>query len=359
MNPRRALALAALAALAAAGCGRRERLELPGGDSALVQRPDSAAVVVREAQRAWEAPGGGEAAARASARALALVLAARPAATWAERARGFLDSLGVGAEVADAGCVLAVNFFSRSDPGAGSWPWLFWCEGDGLDGQPVEGRSLRLLRAASRGLAAGVAAKPARAGQPPPAVALLFDRRAASGSEPLVMTWLRRGRAWEVVQSLGPDSLGGAGTGDFEAAGDSLTLVTRTYRASRGFAECPTCPHVYHVRRFGWGPGGFTRLEDREVPSPYSAFVRFVQALAAGDRAAAEARVTDPGIALAAERAGFGSARGLWRVAPATAETATSMVFLRGAAETYRVRFVPVGADWRIDGIEATERRVE
>jgi hypothetical protein len=348
-----ACALAALALVA--GCGRRSRVEYHGSDSLARAQLDSAAIAVRTAQQAWDAPGGGPEAARLTAGALARALGGTPPDRWEGRAREFLDSLGVGAEIAAAECAVAVNLFSRADPAAGSWPWLFWCGAKGAEAQAVEGRTMRLQQLVSRGLPA----RPAKPDTPTPLVAALFDRRGALGPEPFVMVWSLRGGRWDIVQTLGPDSLGGAGSGDFEPADDGALLVARTYRTSRGFDECATCPHAYRVHRFAWGPTGFTRLDQTEVASPYTTFVRFVQALAADDLFTAEMLVTDRYLAEAARRADFGTARGLWRVAPATDETATSMVFLRGATEAYRVGFVLRGGEWRIDAIQVTERGVE
>lgn len=350
------LALLALAGLVvlASGCGRRRQVEFPVSDSLATATSDSSAIRVRGAQQAWEVAGGGEAAARASAAVVASMLPPELPEDWASRTQGFLDSLGIGAEIAADGHAMAVNFFSRSDPADGSWPHLFWNGRRGVESGPLAGGSMRLLALASRGLAAPAGADSAGA-----AVALLFDRRARLGSEPYLMLWSRRAGRWDVAQTLGPDSLGGAGTGEFVAGPDTLALVTRTYRTSRGFDECPTCPHVYRVRRFAWERDGFVRRSDEEAPSPYSTFVRFVQALQADDRAAAEALVSDHALADAARRQGLGQARGLWRVAPSTDETARRMVFLRGTTEAYDVVFVQSESGWRIDGIETTPQRLE
>jgi hypothetical protein len=52
-------------------------------------------------------------------------------------------------------------------------------------------------------------------------------------------------------------------------------------------------------------------------------------------------------------------ARGIWRVAPATDESATDMVFFRGQQEAYRVSFDSRGGDWVITGIVPTASSVE
>jgi hypothetical protein len=247
-----------------------------------------------------------------------------------------------------------VNFFSRADPTSGSWPYLFWCGAHGPEWQAVEGRSMQLMHLATRGLREGGVRDSV-----PPAAAVLFDRRASLGSEPLLMVWTRRGASWDVVQTLGADSLGGTGTGEFEERGDSLLLVTRTYRPSRGFAECATCPHVYRIRWFAWQRDGFARVNEQEVASPYSTFVSFAQALMAGDRGSAEALVTDRALVDVALQMGLGQVKGLWRVAPAADETAAHMVFLRGTAEAYDVEFALRGTAWLIRGIRTAERQVE
>ncbi len=349
------LACACAALLASAsGCGRRPHVEYPAGDSLSTARLDSTVILTRQAQQAWDAPGGGEAAARASARALGLALAAAAPEDWTARAQVFLDSLGVGMELAGGRCALAVNFFSRADPAAGSWPYLFWCGPRGPESQPLEGRSMRLLQLASRGLRADGARDSV-----PPAVALLLDRRAPVGSQLYLVVWTRNPQGWEVAQTLGPDSLGGAGTGDFETRGDTLMLVTRTYRTNRGFEECTTCPHIYRVRRLAWGRDGFVVQSEEESPSPYSTFVRFIQALVTNDRTTAEALVSDRSLVEVARREGFAQSRGLWRVAPATDETATHMVFLRGAGEAYDLQFALTGGEWLVSGIQPTDHKVE
>jgi hypothetical protein len=51
--------------------------------------------------------------------------------------------------------------------------------------------------------------------------------------------------------------------------------------------------------------------------------------------------------------------KGVWRIAPATDETPTRMVFFRGESEAYRVEFESLGDEWVISGFEAVPRTVE
>uniref|UniRef100_A0A832MJ38 Uncharacterized protein n=1 Tax=Eiseniibacteriota bacterium TaxID=2212470 RepID=A0A832MJ38_UNCEI len=357
---RLALAAAFAAALAAtAGCGRG-RFEPVRGDSTRTTSPDTFAVLARDALARWEA-GDGESAARATAALLLADLRARtrtePGFAWRPRAEAFLDSLGVGAEVAADPCAMIVNFFSRSAPDRGSWPWLFTCGAKGIDAQPVEGGGLRLVAVAGRGLH-GEPPRPAGAR----GVAALYARRGGAGLQPMLFAWAQKknGGPWEVVQSLGPDSLGGTGTAEFAPGDTAVTLTARTYRPTPRFEECATCPHVYRVHRFAWSGPGFVRVEERTVPSPYATFVRFATAVAVGDDEFALEQTTGREVLEAARRFQFGANRGAWRVAPATDESARFMVFMRGRQEAYRVTFESLGPDeFRIAAIEPAPPPIE
>jgi hypothetical protein len=192
-------------------------------------------------------------------------------------------------------------------------------------------------------------------------IAALFARTKSGRQEPYLFLWTRKpsGAHWKVAQTLGPDSLGNLGTGEFQASADTgIDFVARTYRTPKGWDECVTCPHVYQTHRFRWGTVGFERAEDRDVPSSYTTFVRFVEELA---RAAPEAvrRVSDPGLVDLAVRLGLGQSKGTWRIAPATEEAGAELTFFRGAQEAYRVTFVPNGQDWSIATIAPVSRTAE
>jgi hypothetical protein len=359
------LAVMLLAALGATigvvlpGCSRQPRFVPSSADSSLAVSGDSLAERVRILNERWSAPGGGEEAARLTAqvllRDLRVRLAADPQGSWEGRARVLLDSLDVGAEFASAGCALAVNFFSRSDPTTGSWPWVFWCGGTTVQAQAVEGAGMGLAGLAARGLSAGVDGS-----GDAPGIAALFARRAGSGQQPLLLTWRIAQERLELAQTLGPDSLGGVGTGAFGTPGDSgVVLTTRTWKPTPRFDECATCPHVYHERRFRWGLAGFERLADALVPTPYVTFVQLIQALTVDDRDGALERVTRPALVEAARRAGWATVRGSWRAAPGSEERSDELVFYRGLDEAWKVRFERQGASWRVDAFEATTRVIE
>ena len=356
---RRALA-AAIAALALAGVGCQRRVQLlpRDGDSTATSLADSATSLLRVAQSGWES-GDDEAAAAASARALQADLLGRAPIEWTHRADFLLDSLGIGADFADAPCVLVVNFFSRSDPESGAWPYLFWCGDDGIEMQGIEGRGQRVQQVVARGLG-GAVVSDADSGR---AVAVLFSRRATSGAAPLAMTWsydARRPKRWRLSQSLGADSLGGFGTGDFEAVSDTIVyLVARTYRAPAGFQECTTCPHLYMTHRFRWRTGGFVRVSDETAPSTYATFVHFIQALTAGDAQTAQSFVTDPGVVAEAQRFDWQHPKGAWRTAPSSEESPLRLMFYRGQQESYLVRFESRGGNWLISGFDSVPRNVE
>jgi hypothetical protein len=340
------------------GCARKPRFVPVKPDSSLVAAGDSLAEQVRVLQRRWAAPGAGEEAARLTAELLLgdlrMRLAREPRLSWEQRARTLLDSLDVGAEFASDGCALFVNLFSRSDPSAGSWPWVYWCAGDTIRGQQVEGEGMSVVALASRGLD----------GEPPgppgaPGIAALFARRGPGGQQPLMLVW-RVDERLDLAQTLGPDSLGGVGTGTFGNEADTLvTLTTRTWRPTARFDECATCPHVYRTRRFEWAPGGFHRVEESVIPSPYVTFVRLIHALAAGDHSGALRYLTRPGLVESAYRAGWGMAGDAWRAAPGSQAAGSEMVFYRGASEAWRVRFHRVGGEWLVDGFEPTTRIIE
>ncbi len=355
--PMRLAALAGLAsvmlALGVGGCGRKTDLSHLRGDSNQGLSPDSTAALAREVQDRWDS-GMGEDASMLSARLLALTLSAVDPPQWPSRARSMLDSLAVGADVAGAQSALVVNFFNRANPEAGAWPYLFWQGENGVRQQALDGRGMHLSAVAARGLAVGE--------NRPASAAALFGRRTGGGQQPLLMVWShqRRDDPWKLVQSLGADSLGAVGTGEFETRDTTLTLVTETYRATRGIDECATCPHAYRRRVFVWGPKGFEKIEESEVPSPYATFVHFLQALTSGEPQQAERWTADRELVDRARRLGWDEpSRGTWRVAPETDERARDMVFFRGSEEAYRVEFTQRDGGWVIQNFDATSRSVE
>jgi len=351
------LALLGLGLVGTPGCGRAKYKPLPA-DSTTALSVDSLAVAARDAQSQWDG-GDPETAARLTARIVLADLRARAAQTptldWGARAAALIDSLNFGAEVQSDPCVMVVNLFSRSDPDRGSWPWLFSCGPRTIDTQAIEGKGLKILAVTGRALGAAIADSSA-----PPGVAALFGRRAAGGYQPLLMTWKRgRDSHWTLDQTLGPDSLGAFGTGDFDHGDSTVVLTVRSYRPTPRFEECPTCPHVYHEVRLAWLATGFVRLDERMLPSPYATFVRFTTAMSVGDRDMAATLVSETHWVDEASRLQFGAQLGPWRVAPATDENAREMVFLRGKQEAYRVTFAPRSGDWVIDGITPTSTSIE
>jgi hypothetical protein len=367
-----------LIAFAAGACSRVSHVPSATPDSLHAVRPDSLAMMARDVQAMWEAGNAQEDAARASAALLLADFGSRPSSQWEHRSHLLLDSLAVGAEIVAAPCILAVNFFERANPESGSWPWLFWCGDKKPHMQPIEGKGLHLQAAAvpplrviapvtaptvipfapAKSAAGGAAASAAPA---PTAVAVFFQRRAGTGQEPLVMVWghAKRDDPWNLTQTLGADSLGGIGTGEFAPNDTSLDIVTRTYQATRGFSECATCPHLYRTRRFRWNGTEFSKVADQIVSTPYATFVLFISALSVDDRDAAGKLVTDGSLVDRARKLDWGKPTGVWRIAPATDETPGSMVFFRGSSEAWRVQFAPQGTDWRISGFDVVPRSIE
>jgi hypothetical protein len=337
-----------------AGCSRKVDFSALRG-----RHPDTEAVddttlaLARDTQARWDA-GSGDDAAQLNARLLAHDLASHDADHWAARARFVLDSLAFGADIGDAPGVLLVNFFNRADPDQGAWPYLFWQVDRKLRQQALDGRGLHLDAVVSRGMAAGDTR--------PSAIAALFGKRAAGGQQPLLMIWTRppKDDAWTLAQTLGADSLGAMGSGDFVVRDTSVELVTHTYQGTRGYEECASCPHVYRNRHFAWGPNGFAETAEAEVPSPYVSFVHFTQALSLDDYSLAARWAVDPSLVDRARRLEWGSGtRGSWRLAPDTDENATEMVYFRGKEEAYRVQFTQRGTEWLIQNFDVTTRSVE
>lgn len=335
-------------AIVVAGCDRTPQLVPAAADSTATG--DSLAILTRIAGERW-ADGKGDEAAVASARVLRMRLAADPAVVWSDRSRTLLDSLGIAAEVAGFDRFVAVNLFSRTEVDGPTWPHLFWFEDGTVRMQVIEGRAMRLMGANARRFEDGAATDSSQ-------VAVLWGRKVASGVQPLLLTWRHAaGGRWDLAQTLGADSLGGTGRGEF--VGEDL--VTRTWRATPYFDEnCANCPHVIRERRFEWGPDGYTRISDSIVPSPYATFTAFIHALASADRESAERLVVDPSLIEFAQRYEWHDpALGRWRAAPGSDLSASELVFFRGRQDAYRVSFQSRGNGFVVLGFEAVPRSVE
>ena len=352
-SPALAVVALSLVALSLPACTRRPKFVPLAADSSAVA-VDSLAVFAREAAQRWES-GDEEKGADASARVVHEALRLRPTAPWSDRTRAVLDSLGIAAEISGDDRAMVVNLFSRSEPEGRSWPYLFWRGDAGVRHQGIDGGGLHLGEVATLGFAG--AAAPRESAQ----TAVLWGRRVGGGQQPLLMVWrYARGGRWDLLQTLGADSLGGTGTGEFSVTDSSTEMTVKTFRPTPYFDECATCPHVYHERRFLWGGGGFMRLDDRLVPSPYSTFAALVSALVAGDRPRASRFVVDPSLIDFARHLEWNlPGRGRWRAAPETDESAIQMVFFRGQGEAFRVTFEAREGDWVIAGFEPTVRSLE
>ncbi len=339
--------------LVLAGCSRGKPALVPASADSSGGAADSFAMHVRDAQERWDA-GEADAAANATAQVLFEAIRRRPEGPWADRTRGLVDSLGFGAEVAGDDKIALVNVFSRSNPEGPSWPHLFWRDEHGPREQHVEGSGLHLHALATWRFDAGLARDSSQ-------TAALWSRRAGAGQQPIVMVWsMASGGRWDLLQTLGPDSLGGVGTGAFAVGDSAVELTTRTFKPTPYFEECATCPHVMRERRFRWSDTGFSRLDERLVPSAYATFTGFVQALVSGDQERAELFVVDPMLVEFAKRYAWDQpTRGRWRVAPATNESAAEMVFFRGPSDAFRVTFEAREGTWRVAGFEQTNRAVE
>jgi hypothetical protein len=350
------LAMVVLASMAAGvGCDRTPRFKTQGADSLAAIPADSFEVMVQQVREAWESSEPDPGTAGMTARIVLDDLRLHPDRPVAPRVRSFTDSVGLGAEVAGTADLAAANFFARSDPTAGAWPFLFWREESGPRVRALEGSGMRLLDlAVSPGSSEGAAARPDR-------IAVLFARMGASGQQPLAFVWSRKPKAgdWTLEQSLGPDSLGGSGTARFERSGSTATLVAHTWQPSAGFTECPTCPHVYRTRTFAWGEDGLHSVAEDSESSAYQTFVEFVHALQVGDRDYANGLVEESSLVDAALGYEWQRSKGQWRAAPGTDEGDRDIVFFRGNQEAYRVRFSERGGRWLIASFDPTSRSIE
>lgn len=330
-------------------CDRTPKLVPEGPDTLAVTPADSTVVFMQRAQRLWEERRA-EDAAFLTAAVLHADLRWRPPDTWESRAAALLDSLNVGVEVKSSKCAVFVNMFSRADPLGSSWPFVFWCSADTIEHELLEGRGMRLLDALTRGLPGSVEGQ---------GLAVLYGRHGPAGDQPVLIVWRPDDGGWSVVQTLGPDSLGGTGTGRFETFDFATDLVTRTYSVPDGFQECPSCPHVNRERRFRWQRQRFVSISESVTETPYAAFVRFIQALRGADYVGAMNHVSDRQVL---ERAmHFGWARSLepWRAAPGTNDRANQMVFFHGQLEAYKVWFEPFGERWVLSSVDTTTRTLE
>jgi hypothetical protein len=339
--------------LALAGCDRSPRFKGAEADSTAAVPADSNAIYVQMAQQGWSDPDGADEAADLSARVVLQTLRNQPSEPMADRARELIDSLGFGAETAGNRGFVVANFFSRSNPSAGSYPYLFWRDGGATRYQSLDAAGMRLggaVQEPSDNPAAGVR------------IAVLFTRLNPNGQQPFAFVWQRPADAasWRLAQSLGPDSLGALGSARFvESSAGGTAMVSRATLPARGFDECAGCPHILRVRNFRWGPAGLVVESEELERSPYYAFVQLIQALTTSNRDEALRWVADPSIADAAIGSGWGTSKGLWRLAPGSSPNARELLMFRGSQEAYRVHFAPQGDSWVVTGFEATNRSIE
>jgi hypothetical protein len=343
----------ALAALTAWGCDRTPRFRPAEADSTGAVPADSGAIYVQMARERWEDPEQGEEAADLTARVLVQDLRNRPDEPIVRRTRSLLDSLAFGAEVAGGESFVVTNLFARSNPSAGSIPYLLWRDGEATRLQSLEAAGMRLV---------GALAAPGSDDPQGSRIAVLFTRQGPAGQQPFVFVWQRppEASAWRLAQALGGDSLGTVGSARFLMGEyDGSVLESRATMPTRGFDECATCPHVYRVRRFRWAETGLVATSQEIERSPYYSFVQFVQALEASDLDGAQRFAADPSLVDGALAYGWGTRRGLWRLAPASSPNSRELILFRGSQEAYRVHFAERGGDWVVAALEPTSRTIE
>jgi hypothetical protein len=346
--------MAAVAALALVSCDRSPRFKGAGADSTAMVPPDSNATYIQMARVRWDDPEQGAEAADLTARVLLQDLRNHPNAAIYDRARELLDSLTFGVETGGGSTFILTNLFARSNPSAGSYPYLFWREAGATHSQALEAGGMHLV---------GALAEPqGQSGTPGTRIAGLFSRVSSSGQQPFVFVWQHPpgGASWRLVQSLGADSLGAIGSARLTPPdANGVVLVSRATMPARGFDECATCAHVNRVRSFRWGEPGLVLAQEDIERTPYYTFVQLIQALVANDWNEAGRWVADPSLLDSAIGYGWGASKGSWRLAPGTPPTDKDLVLFRGPQEAYRVHFSPRGEDWIITGFEPTTRSVE
>lgn len=341
------------ALLLVCGCDRTPRFKGAEADSTASVPADSNAIYVQLAQQHWSDPDQGEEAADLAARVVLQALRNQPDQPMADRARELIDSLTFGAETAGNRQLVVANFFARSNPTVGSYPYLFWRDGAATRYQALDAAGMRLTGALQD------ASDPAATGT---RVAVLFNRLGPTGPQPFAFVWQRpaEGASWRLAQSLGPDSLGVVGSAKFvESVGEGVVMVSRATLPARGFDECATCPHIYRLRQFRWGPPGLTVASEEIERSPYYAFVQLIQALTASNQEEALHWVADPSLIEAAMASGWNTTKGKWRLAPGSSPNARDLQLFRGSQEAYRVHFSPQGDSWVMSGFEPTNRSIE
>ena len=134
---------ALLLAASLASCSRTPRLVPAGPDSTAAIPADSTALYVQLARDRWQSADDTGEAADLTARLILARMRGDKGQTLGTAARDFVDSLGMGAEVSGRDPAV-VNLFSRSDPSGGSWPFLFWHDGETVHYQPLDASGLHL-----------------------------------------------------------------------------------------------------------------------------------------------------------------------------------------------------------------------
>jgi hypothetical protein len=339
--------------LSLGGCDRKPRFRGSEADSTAAVPADSNAIYIQLAQERWADPDQGAEAADLAARVVLQTLRNQPDQPVADRTRELIDSLAFGAETSGNPDFVVVNFFARSNPVAGSYPYLFWRDGAATRYEALDAAGMRLVGALQD--ATDQVPNGAR-------IAVLFNRLGPTGPQPFAFVWRRPAEAasWRLAQSLGPDSLGAVGTARFvESGGEGVVMVSRATLPAKGFDECATCPHIYRLREFRWGTGGLVVAKEDIERSPYFAFVQLITALTAANHDEAAKWVADPSLIDAALASGWGVAKGKWRLAPASSPNARDLLLFRGSQEAYRVHFSPQDDSWVMSGFEPTNRSIE
>jgi hypothetical protein len=173
----------------------------------------------------------------------------------------------------------------------------------------------------------------------------------------------RQAEFWGAVQAPGKTiDLGGPGPARFvDLDNDGVPELAHwaTSQPEERFVPDPNLPPIVSEQTWRRTDEGFTPLDRRTVPTPFSTFVLFLRALESGQTALARSLVAAPAVYLKAQALKLGTyhAAKSWRASePAPGERwAESMRFQYGTPprldKGIEVRMKEVEGHWLVDGL--------
>ena len=123
------------------------------------------------------------------------------------------------------------------------------------------------------------------------------------------------------------------------------------------FDECGSCPHLEADLVYTVTLDQFVALSEVSRPTPYAAFVAFLEALLDGNAAVATAGAANPVVVEVARQHGFDRlpTRGRWRTAPGASATQLDQTYFRGEEGVYRVLMSVRDSSFVVSSITPTE----